>query len=56
MKTILEFSSETLYEIYDTYGKLDKKGFGKSISVENLNKGLFYVNYDSKTGEVVNKK
>lgn len=56
LKTILEFSSETLYEIYDTYGNLVKKGFGKSISVENLNKGLFYVNYDSKTGEVVNKK
>ena len=42
--------------IYDTYGNLVKKGFGKSISVDNLDKGLFYVNYDSKTGEVVNKK
>ena len=56
MKNTLDFSSETLYEIYDTYGNLVKKGFGQSISVENLNKGLFYVNYDSKTGEVVNKK
>ena len=55
MKNTLDFSSETLYEIYDTYGNLVKKGFGQSISVENLNKGLFYVNYDSKTGEVVNK-
>lgn len=56
MKHTLDFSAETLYEIYDTYGNLVKKGFGKSISVDNLNKGLFYVNYDSKTGEVVNKK
>ena len=56
LKNTLDFSTETLYEIYDTYGNLVKKGFGQSISVDNLNKGLFYVNYDSKTGEVVNKK
>ena len=52
----MEFTSETLYEIYDTYGNLVKKGFGKNIGVTNLKKGLYYINYDSKTGEVVNKK
>jgi len=52
----LEFSHETLFEIFDTYGNLVKKGFGKIIKVENLKKGLYYVNYDSKTGEVWNKK
>ena len=56
VKNQLEFTSETLYEIYDTYGNLVKKGFGKNIGVTNLKKGLYYINYDSKTGEVVNKK
>ena len=56
VKDKLEFTGETLYEIYDTYGNLVKKGFGKNIGVTNLKKGLYYINYDSKTGEVVNKK
>ena len=56
VKDNLEFTGETLYEIYDTYGNLVKKGFGQSIGVNNLKKGLYYINYDSKTGEVVNKK
>ena len=56
MKNNLEFSNETLYEIYDTYGNLVKKGFGKAIDIVNLKKGLYYVNYDSSTGDVINKK
>ena len=56
VKDKLEFTGETLYEIYDTYGNLVKKGFGRNIGVTNLKKGLYYINYDSKTGEVVNKK
>ena len=56
IKKSLDFSENTLYEIFDTYGHLVKKGYGQSISVENLEKGLYYVNYDSKTGEVVSKK
>mgnify|MGYP006095411261 FL=1 len=56
VKDKLEFTGETLYEIYDTYGNLVKKGFGQNIGVTNLKKGLYYINYDSKTGEVVNKK
>ncbi len=56
VKDNLEFTGETLYEIFDTYGNLVKKGFGQSIGVVNLKKGLYYVKYDAKTGEVVNKK
>lgn len=52
----LDFTGETLFEVYDTYGNLVKKGFGKNPNVENLQKGLYYVNYDSKTGDVWNKK
>jgi len=56
LKKALDFSAPTLYEIFDVYGNLVKKGYGHSISIENLEKGLYYVNYDSKTGDVVNKK
>jgi len=56
VKKTLDFSENTLYEIFDTYGNLVKKGYGQSINVENLEKGLYYVNYDAKTGEVVSKK
>jgi len=52
----LEFTGETLFEIFDTYGNLVKKGFGMNINVDNLKKGLYYVNFDSKTGEIWNKK
>ncbi len=50
-----EFSGETLYEIFDTYGNMVKKGYGKLIDCGNLDKGLFYVNFDNTTGEVWNK-
>lgn len=52
----LEFSAETLFEIIDIYGNLVKKGFGKEINVENLKKGLYYVNFDNQTGVEWNKK
>ena len=51
----VEFSGETLYEIYDTYGNLRKKGYGQKIDCTNLDKGLYYVNFDNTTGEVWNK-
>jgi hypothetical protein len=54
----LEFTGNTLYEVFDTYGNLVKKGFGKAnekIDCGNLPKGLYYVNFDNTTGEVWNK-
>ena len=56
MKKTLDFSDNTLYEIFDTYGNLVKKGYGQVINIENLSKGLYYVNYDNTSGEVVSKK
>ena len=56
VKKTLDFSDNTLYEIFDTYGNLVKKGYGKIINIENLDKGLYYVNYDNTSGEVVSKK
>jgi hypothetical protein len=44
-------SSETMYEIYDQYGNIVKKGFGNKVDVSNLPRGSYYLNYDNKMGE-----
>ncbi len=52
---MLEFTSETMYEIYDSYGNIVKKGFSASVDCENLKKGIYYINYDNKTEEFIKK-
>lgn len=51
----INFSSETLYEIYDQFGNIVKKGFNKSLDCSNLAKGVYYLNYDNKTAEFIKK-
>ena len=51
----ITFSKETLYEIYDQYGNVVKKGFGNSVDCVNLAKGVYYLNYDNKTAEFIKK-
>ena len=51
----ITFSDETLYEIYDQYGNVVKKGFGKMVDCGNLSKGVYYLNYDNKTAEFIKK-
>jgi hypothetical protein len=51
----ITFSVETLYEIYDQYGNIVKKGFGKTVDCGNLSKGVYYLNYDNKTAEFIKK-
>lgn len=46
---------ETMYEIYDQYGNIVKKGFGSKVDVSNLPKGGYFLNYDNKMGEFVKK-
>jgi hypothetical protein len=46
---------ETMYEIYDQYGNIVKKGFGSKLDVSNLPKGAYFLNYDNKMGEFVKK-
>lgn len=50
------FSSETSYEVYDFYGNVVKKGFGKTFDISNLNKGKYYLCYDSVVTEIEKKK
>lgn len=38
VKDELTFTSETLYEIYDQYGNIVKKGFGDKVDCSNLEK------------------
>ena len=49
------FSRPTDYEIYDYYGKLIKKGYGKVVNTASLPKGMYFINYDNTT-ELVEKR
>ncbi|CAN5911263.1 hypothetical protein BH11BAC7_BH11BAC7_00870 [soil metagenome] len=42
---------ESLWEIYDQYGNIVKKGFGSTIDVTGLAKGGYFLNYDNTTAE-----
>lgn len=48
-------AAETMYEIYDQYGNIVKKGFGSKVDVSNLPKGSYFINYDNKMGEFTKK-
>jgi hypothetical protein len=37
-----------MYEIYDYYGNIVKKGFGAKIDVSGLKSGEYFLNYDNK--------
>lgn len=45
---ILTFSAPTMYEIYDVYGGIIFKGYGKEVKVSGLQKGKYYLNMDNK--------
>ncbi len=47
----IDFSAETAYEVYDAYGVVVKKGFGKMVSIDNLKKGTYYLCYDNDVKE-----
>lgn len=47
----ITFSGETLYEVYDQYGGIVFKGYGKAINISTLAKGKYYLNYDNSQGE-----
>lgn len=49
------FSAETMYELYDYFGNLIKKGVGKTVSINKIKKGKYFVNFDNQMGEIVKK-
>lgn len=50
------FSGNTLYEVYDQYGNIVKRGYANKIDVSSLKKDLYYLNYDNKMGETFIKR
>lgn len=45
----LVFDSETNYELYNVYGQIIKRGFGKTADIASLPKNDYYISYDSTT-------
>lgn len=43
----IEFTGETIYEIYSINGCLLKKGKGTEVSISDFNSGEYYLNYDN---------
>ena len=57
---IIEFIADggrvsTKYEVFDAYGNIVKKGYNSIIDYSNLKAGVYYVNYDNKSGKVIVK-
>lgn len=52
----IQYSYETAYEVYDAYGTIVKKGYGKDLNIENLAKGKYYLCYDNQTTEFDKRK
>jgi hypothetical protein len=51
----INFSAETQFEVYDEYGTMVKSGQGTSVDVGALAKGIYYLNFDSKTDKFIKK-
>jgi len=55
-KDVITFSSNTLYEVYDQYGNIVKRGYAATVDVSGLKKDQYYLNYDNKMGETFIKR
>ena len=55
VKDEILFTEETAYEIYDDIGNFIKDGYSLKVTVSDLPKGKYYINYDNKT-ELISKK
>ena len=51
----IDFTCGTLYEVYDYYGTVVKKGYGSRVDIANLQKGGYYVCFDNSIGELKKK-
>lgn len=52
----INLSTGSLYEVYDQFGNIVKRGYATDIDVADLKKGMYYLNYDNKTGETFIKR
>lgn len=51
IKNEILFTGETMFEVYDQYGNIVKRGFSNKIDCSNLQRGKYYLNYDNKMAE-----
>lgn len=49
------FSSESMYEVYDDYGNILKKGYAKQVDVGNLYRGRYFLCFDNTVTEFKKK-
>lgn len=52
----IQYTIETAFEVYDAFGSIVKKGFGKETDISNLTKGKYYLCYDNQVSEFDKKK
>ncbi len=52
VKKDIQLSGATQYELFDPFGMIIKKGFGRSIDCSSLKKGVYYLNYDNSSVEI----
>lgn len=55
-KEEITFSANTMYEVYDQYGNIVKRGYANKLDVSTLKKDMYYLNYDNKMGETFLKR
>lgn len=55
VETQIEFSGETMYQVYDEKGVKWFSGTGTSVDISSVASGKYWVNYDNKTEEVKKK-
>ncbi len=48
----IEFSDETMFEVYDVYGNVVKRGFGNKVECQNLPKAVYYLCFDKDVVEL----
>jgi len=51
-KTTIQFSGETLFEVYDMHGNIKKYGYGGQLNISNLPKGSYFLCYDNVVTEL----
>ena len=55
-KDKIEFSAETLYELYNEFGERIRFGGGAMIDVADLKDGIYYLSWDDKVAEMEIRK
>jgi len=46
------FNGQTSFEVYDQYGQIVKRGHNNVVEMDDLSKGIYYINYDNTYAEV----